>query len=61
MELSFGQRIDPENNLVECWFTHGALDWIKSQDLKGKNILMVTLTYKSMFWWDCTLLIITTL
>jgi hypothetical protein len=40
MELSFGQRIDPENNLVECWFTHGALDWIKSQDLKDKNILM---------------------
>ena len=39
-ELSFGQRIDPENGLVECWFTHGALDEIKSMDLSDKNILM---------------------
>ena len=38
--LSFGQRIDPENNLVECWFTHGALDWIKQQDWSDKNIIM---------------------
>ncbi len=40
MELSFGQRLDPENGLVESWFTHGALDWIKSQDLSEKTILM---------------------
>jgi len=40
MELSFGQRIDPENNLVECWFTHGALDWIKQQDWSGKVVIM---------------------
>jgi len=39
-DLSFGQRIDPENGLVECWFTHGALDEIKSMDLSDKNILM---------------------
>lgn len=39
-ELSFGQRIDQENGLVECWFTHGALDEIKSMDLHDKNILM---------------------
>ena len=38
--LSFGQRIDPENGLVECWFTHGALDWIKKQDWSNKNIIM---------------------
>lgn len=40
MELSFGQRIDPENNLVECWFTHRALDEIKSMDLSDKVIIM---------------------
>lgn len=37
--LSFGQRIDPENGLVECWFTWGALDEIKGMDLSDKNIL----------------------
>ncbi len=40
MELSFGQRIDPENGLVECWFTHGALDAIKAMDLSDKVIWM---------------------
>lgn len=39
-ELSFGQRIDPENNLVECWFTHGALDAIKEMDLSDKIVWM---------------------
>lgn len=39
--LSFGQRIDPENGLVECWFTWGALDEIKSMDLTDKNIMML--------------------
>lgn len=39
-ELSFGQRIDPENGLVECWFTHGALDAIKSMDLSDKVVWM---------------------
>jgi len=39
-ELSFGQRIDPENGLVECWFTHGALDEIKSMDLSDKIVVM---------------------
>jgi len=40
IQLSFGQRVDPENGLIECWFTHGCLDWIKQQDWKDKNILM---------------------
>lgn len=40
MELSFGQRIDPENGLCECWFTHGALDEIKSMDLSDKIVVM---------------------
>lgn len=39
-ELSFGQRIDPENRLVECWFTWGALDAIKAMDLSEKTIIM---------------------
>lgn len=39
-QLSFGQRIDPENGLVESWFTHGALDWIKQQDWKDKIVWM---------------------
>ena len=39
-ELSFGQRIDPKNNLVECWFTHGALDEIKGMDLSDKVVWM---------------------
>lgn len=38
--LSFGQRIDPENGLVECWFTHGCLDWIKKQDWSDKVVWM---------------------
>ena len=38
-ELSFGQRIDPENGLVEPWLTHGALDWIKKQDWTDKKVL----------------------
>lgn len=38
--LSFGQRVDDTNGLVECWFTHGALDWIKQQDWSDKNIIM---------------------
>lgn len=38
--LSFGQRLDPENGLVECWFTHGALDEIKSMDLSNKVVVM---------------------
>jgi hypothetical protein len=40
MELSFGQRIDPENGLVELWLTHGALDWVKQQDWSGKIVWM---------------------
>lgn len=40
MELSFGQRIDPQNGLVESWLTHGALDEIKSMDLSDKVIWM---------------------
>lgn len=39
-QLSFGQRIDSENGLVECWFTHGALDWIKQQDWSDKVVWM---------------------
>lgn len=40
MELSFGQRVDPENNLVELWLTHGALDEIKKMDLSDKIVWM---------------------
>jgi hypothetical protein len=40
MELSFGQRIDPQNGLVECWFTHPALDEIKGMDLSQKTVWM---------------------
>lgn len=39
-QLSFGQRRDSENNLIECWFTHGALDWIKQQDWSDKVVWM---------------------
>lgn len=39
-ELSFGQRIDPENGFIECWFTHGALDEIKKMDLSDKVVWM---------------------
>lgn len=38
-ELSFGQRIDPTNGLIQPWFTHGALDAIAAMDLREKNIL----------------------
>lgn len=38
--LSFGQRIDPVNNLCELWLTHGALDEIKTWDLSDKTIVM---------------------
>lgn len=38
--LSFGQRVDHESGLVECWFTHGALDWIKRQDWSNKIVWM---------------------
>lgn len=38
--LSFGQRVDPENNLCELWLTHGALDWIKQQDWSDKVVWM---------------------
>lgn len=38
--LSFGQRVDETNGLVECWFTHGALDWIKQQDWSDKVVWM---------------------
>lgn len=39
MELSFGQRIDPENGLIQPWFTHGALDKLVQMDLSDKVIL----------------------
>src|ERR1700749_3025258 len=38
MELSFGQKI--EDGLVMPWFTHGALDEIKSMDLSDKIVWM---------------------
>lgn len=38
-ELSFGQKYD-DNGLIMPWFTHPALDEIKSMDLSDKNILM---------------------
>lgn len=39
-QLDFGQRVDSENGLVECWFTHGALDAIKGMDLSNKVVWM---------------------
>jgi hypothetical protein len=38
--LSFGQRIDPANGLVQPWFTHGALDEIERMDLSDSVIVM---------------------
>jgi len=38
--LSFGQKVDSETNMIMPWFTHGSLDEIKTWDLSGKNILM---------------------
>jgi len=38
--LSFGQKVDEETGLVQCWFTHGSLDWIKKQDWSEKIVLM---------------------
>lgn len=38
-ELSFGQRKD-DNGLIQCWFTHGALDEIIKMDLSDKVVLM---------------------
>lgn len=38
--LSFGQRIDTENGLIECWFTWDALDAIKAMDLSDKVVWM---------------------
>lgn len=32
------QRVDPENGLIQPWLTHGALDEIKTWDLKDKVI-----------------------
>lgn len=40
MELSFGQRVDKETGLVQSWFTHGCLDWIKQQDWSNKIVWM---------------------
>ena len=40
MSLSFGQRIDSETDLIEPWFTHGALDKLKEMDLSDKIIWM---------------------
>ncbi len=39
-ELYQFQRIDETNNLVECWFTHKALDEIKLMDLSDKIVWM---------------------
>lgn len=39
-DLYFGQRIDPENGLIECWFATPALDEIKLMDLTDKVIIM---------------------
>lgn len=36
--LSFGQRVDPENGYVQCWFTHPALDELISMDLSDKVV-----------------------
>ncbi len=38
-ELYEWQRIDETNGLIECWFTHGALDEIKKMDLSNKTIV----------------------
>lgn len=37
-ELSFGQRIDPSNGLIEPWLTNPAMDVIKQWDLKNKEV-----------------------
>jgi len=50
MELCFGQRIDPTLGILEPWYTHEALDKIKSWDLSDK----VVFEYgggASTIWW----------
>jgi hypothetical protein len=50
MELCFGQKIDPELGILFPWYTHGALDRIKSMDLSNK----VVCEYgggASTIWW----------
>lgn len=39
-DLSFGQRVDETNGLIECWFTWAALDAIKAMDLSDKVVWM---------------------
>lgn len=39
-ELCFGQKIDPENGLIQPWLTHGALDQISKMNLSEKVIWM---------------------
>jgi len=40
IQLSFGQKIDEETNMIMPWLVHGCLDEIRTWDLKDKNILM---------------------
>lgn len=50
--LSFGQRIDPTNGLVEPWLTNPAMDMIKTWDLAGKKVLEWG-AGSSTLWWAC--------
>lgn len=50
--LSDFQRFDPTNNLVEPWFTHPALDVIKTWDLSNKLVLEWGAGLSTLWWAD---------
>jgi hypothetical protein len=50
MELCFGQKVDPELGILFPWYTHGALDRIKSMDLSNKVVCEYG-SGASTIWW----------
>jgi len=49
-ELCFGQRYDPELDILEPWYTNPAMDRIKQMDLSGK-IVFEWGGGASTIWW----------
>lgn len=49
-ELCFGQRYDPELGILEPWYTHGALDKIKSWDLSDKEVVEWGSGFSTVWW-----------
>ncbi len=50
--LSFGQRFDPTNNLVEPWLVNSAMDAIKTWDLADKLVLEWGAGLSTLWWAD---------